>query len=180
MAYLSSFLPFAFHSDLPSHIPKWSRPLTHTSRWDLEALHVEPTAWRAQGMARAICYRLFSLWVGVFILTPSASGPLFISRSSHLPLSAHEDRVSILALGQHMYGQRQSSGKAIFCSLSSRKHCQFPAQEHRAEPELCLQCKHLPSLPSCSQWAASAFTPAKDLLVRRQAQMHLTFSKGHL
>lgn len=92
-------------------------------------------------MAKAICYRLFSLWDGVFILTPSASGPLFISRSSHLPLSTHEDRVSMLALGQHMYGERQSSGKAIFCSLSSRKHCQFPVQEHRAEPELCLQGK---------------------------------------
>lgn len=35
LAYLSSFLPFASYSDLPSHIPKWSRPLTHTSRWDL-------------------------------------------------------------------------------------------------------------------------------------------------
>lgn len=127
-------------------------------------LHEEPMGWPGPSVTG------FSLCESVF-LTPSASGPLFISGSSHLPLSAHEDRVSILALGQHMYGQRQSSGKAIFCSLSSRKHCQFPAQEHRAEPELCLQrrgtedqqlpprldtaawlqCKHLLSRPSGSQ-----------------------------
>lgn len=47
-------------------------------------------------------------------------------------LSAHEDRVSILAVGQHTYRQRQRSGKAIFCSLLVHEHCPSPAQKDLA------------------------------------------------
>lgn len=47
-------------------------------------------------------------------------------------LSAHEDRVSILAVGQHTYRQRQRSGKAIFCSLLVHELCPSTAQKDLA------------------------------------------------
>lgn len=109
-------------------------------------------------------------------------------------LSAHEDRVSILAPSQHMHGQRQRSGKAIFCSLSPHKHRRFPAREDRQG--LFLQHRG-PGARSGSAWAGSRLRSrsqpwlcpvsdpwlrpsihpsAHELLIGRLTRMCLTFS----
>lgn len=85
------------------------------------AEHAKPAAWRARGEARAHLLEAFlhaGRWFYSSSLCFGAPLPLAPPRS----LSAHEDRVSILAPSQHMQGQRQRSGKAIFCSFSPFLH----------------------------------------------------------
>lgn len=53
LSYLSSFLLFAFYSDLPSFISKWSVPHFQTPRWDLISVAHEANCRKNPGDSQA-------------------------------------------------------------------------------------------------------------------------------